>query len=66
MTAKLPKIIKTEREERGWSQLELAKRAGIDRKTVNRVENGKYLPTVDTLVSLSSALGVSVDYLIGS
>lgn len=66
MTERMSEIIKTERQERGWSQLELATRAGIDRKTVNRMENGKFAPTVDTLVSLSTALGVSVDYLLGS
>ena len=64
MTKNLPEIIKTTRQERGWSQLELATRAGIDRKTVNRVENGKYAPTLDTLVSISSAFGVGIHELL--
>ncbi|MFN9904264.1 MAG: helix-turn-helix transcriptional regulator, partial [bacterium] len=31
------------------SQDELAQRAGIDRKTINRIENGHFSPTLDTI-----------------
>jgi transcriptional regulator with XRE-family HTH domain len=54
------------RTKMGWSQLELANRAGLDRKTVNRVENGRFTPSVETLLLVGEALGVSVNNLIGN
>ena len=53
------------RLDNGWSQLELADRAGLDRKTVNRIENGRFQPSVETLLAVSEALGVSVTQLLG-
>jgi transcriptional regulator with XRE-family HTH domain len=57
--------VRTYRSEQGWSQLELANRAGLDRKTVNRIENGRFSPSVETLLAVSTALGVSVNTLLG-
>ena len=54
------------RTKMGWSQLELANRAGLDRKTVNRVENGRFTPSFETLLLVGDALGVSVNNLIGN
>ena len=56
--------LKEARREKGWSQQELAERAGLERKTVNRIENKHYSPSIDTLVSLSNALDVSVQALL--
>jgi transcriptional regulator with XRE-family HTH domain len=58
--------IKALRETNGWSQIELASRAGIDRKTVNRIENGHFSPSIDTLVALGKALDTTTDSLIGA
>jgi transcriptional regulator with XRE-family HTH domain len=58
--------VRTHRTKKGWSQLELANRAGVDRKTVNRVENGRYAPSVETLLLVGDALGVSMNNLIGN
>ena len=41
------------------SQARLAELAGVDRKTINRIENGHFSPALDTLVRLSSALSVT-------
>ena len=46
------------RAERGFSQARLAELAGVDRKTINRIENGHFSPALDTLVRLGVALGV--------
>lgn len=53
------------REARGWSQVELAKRAGIGRATLVAVENGSR-KGVDfaTLEGLAQAFGVPPGYLI--
>lgn len=53
------------REERGWSQEQLAKRAAIDRSQICRYENGRYLPNAITLVRLADELGVTTDELLG-
>ena len=38
------------------SQAALAESAGIDRKTINRIENGHFSPSLDTLTRLSVVL----------
>lgn len=52
------------RTERNLTQTELSVLAGIDRKTINRIENGHFAPSVDTLVRLSMVMRVPVtDFL---
>ena len=46
------------------SQARLAEIAGVDRKTINRIENGHFSPALDTIVRLSVALGVSPSTLL--
>ena len=46
------------------TQDELAQRAGLERKTVNRIENNKLSPTIDTLVRIALVLRTSVSELI--
>ena len=45
---------------RGWSDAQLAERAGVDRAHVNQVKNGRSLPTVATALAIAHALGVPV------
>lgn len=54
------------REERGLTQEELAVRSGVDRKSINRLENASYSPAVDRLYPLAAALGVPVTALFES
>ena len=49
----------TLRAKNDLSQAALAQLAGVDRKTINRIENGHFSPALDTLVRLSSALSVT-------
>ena len=42
-----------------FSQAFLAELAGVDRKTINRIENGHFSPALDTIVRLSVALGIA-------
>lgn len=46
------------REKSGLTQEQLAKAAGVDRKTVNRIENGHFSPSLDTFFRLCVALDV--------
>ena len=41
------------------SQAFLAELAGVDRKTINQIENGHFSPALDTIVRLSVALGIA-------
>lgn len=52
------------RQERGWTQEDLADRVGFDRKSINRVENAAYSPSVDRLFALANALGVTPSELL--
>ena len=54
----------TLRSKHDLSQASLVELAGIDRKTINRIENGHFSPALDTLVRLSSALGVTPSSLL--
>jgi transcriptional regulator with XRE-family HTH domain len=48
------------REESGLSQAQLARESGVDRATINKIEQGKRSPSIATLESLSRALAVEV------
>ena len=52
------------RREAGLSQSELAKLLKVSPSTVGMYEQGRREPSADMLLSLSRALGVSVDYLL--
>jgi transcriptional regulator with XRE-family HTH domain len=59
MTARqLGMALKRLREAKGLSQDALAKKARITREYVNKLEAGKYDPTVGVLKRLAKALGV--------
>ena len=45
------------RLEQGVSQAELARRLGIQRSGINRLESGTQNPTLDMILKISSALG---------
>ena len=43
---------------RGWTDGQLAARAGLDRAHVNQLKNGRALPTVATALAIARALRV--------
>ena len=51
--------LKALREAHGMSQAALAARAGLTREYVNKLEAGRYDPTLGTLGALAKALGVT-------
>lgn len=44
------------REEAGLTQVGLAKASGVDRATINKVEQGKRSPSIETLEKLAAAM----------
>ena len=55
--------IKKFREERVWSQQELADRAGISRAGVSSIETGKLVPSTVAALALAKVLGCTVEEL---
>ncbi len=53
------------RATRGWTQRQLAARAGYSVGVVSRSEAPVRYPSVDALICMAIALGVSIDYLLG-
>ncbi len=49
------------REERGWSQGELAERLDVSRQTVNAIETGKYDPSLPLAFRLARLFGESIE-----
>lgn len=62
---KNPRIAE-ERKKLGLSQEELATRLKISQKSISKYECGTRRPSYETLLSMSSIFGVSVDYLLGN
>jgi|GEM_PF-3466559 len=44
------------RQAAGWTQAELAERAGVRQETVSRIESGKHAPNLSTVDRLDRAL----------
>lgn len=51
------RLVKATRSERGWSLRRLADEAGVSASLLSAVENGKIVPSVSSLFSISDALG---------
>lgn len=59
-------IILELRNQKGWSQDELAEKVFVTRQAVSRWENGETVPNTDTLKLLSQLFDVSINTLLGS
>jgi len=56
MRAVLSRDIVRDRERVGWTQAELARRAGLRVETLNRIETGKHTPSVASIEKIDAAL----------
>jgi putative transcriptional regulator len=61
--ARLENRLKVARAERGLSQGELARIAGVTRQTISSIETGQYLPSALLAFVLADRLGKRVDEL---
>ena len=55
--------IKRLRQERGWSQGQLAQKLKIHQKQISKYERGLHVPSVEVLVQIASIFNVSLDYM---
>jgi putative transcriptional regulator len=51
------------RADKELTQADLAKLAGVSRKTINTVENGVFVPSVQLALVLARTLGTTVEAL---
>jgi transcriptional regulator with XRE-family HTH domain len=54
------KKIRFYRQQKKWSQEQLANKLGKNKSYISRVENGKERPNLEFLVSVADALGINV------
>lgn len=55
--------LKKLRQERDWSQAELAQRLGIHQKQISGYERGVHVPATELLIRMAELFNVSLDYL---
>ena len=55
--------VKDFRKKLDLSQLDLAKKIGVSRQTINMIENNKYNPTLELCINLALALGTDLNTL---
>jgi len=56
-------VIRKTREDRGWSQQELAERAGLSRTGIGAIESGRLVPSTAAALTLAEAFGCRVEDL---
>ncbi|EIA5737576.1 helix-turn-helix transcriptional regulator [Staphylococcus pseudintermedius] len=49
------------RKKCGVSQLELSRKVGVSRQTINLIENNKYNPSLKLCISICLTLGVTLN-----
>ena len=57
------KTIQDMRSEKGWTQMELAEKSGLQQSHISRLEAGVHSPSWKTLEKIANALGVEVGHL---
>ena len=59
------KIISDLRDQKGWSQSELAAKSGISRVMIGKYEREEAIPSIEVAKKIAQAFEVSLDYLAG-
>ena len=62
---KTGKIIAELRDNKGWSQTNLANHSGVSRVMVGKYEREEAIPSIDAAKKIADAFQVSLDYLVG-
>jgi transcriptional regulator with XRE-family HTH domain len=57
-------LIKQEREQNGWTQAELARRAGLAKQVVSNIERGSVIGSINTLAAVAHALDLPMHDII--
>ena len=66
LCARLPGWLRGLRAARQLSTPDLARRAGVTRAMIWRIETGKSIPTLHMVARLTTGLGVTLEELVGA
>lgn len=61
MTPRVQNRIKDLRQQRGWTQQQLADAVGVSRQSINSIECNRYLPSLPLALAFSRVFGCSTD-----
>ncbi len=56
--------VRSARSAKGYSQEHLAELSGVHRTYIGHVENGRVMPSLDTVAMISNALGTTMSDLL--
>ncbi|WP_404444292.1 helix-turn-helix domain-containing protein [Sutcliffiella horikoshii] len=56
--------LKVERNNKGWSQEDLAKQLFVSRQSVSKWENGQSFPSIEIIIRLSDLFEITIDELL--
>jgi transcriptional regulator with XRE-family HTH domain len=59
------KIIATLRDDKGWSQTDLASYSGVSCVMIGKYERGEAVPSIDAAKRIADAFDVFLDFLVG-
>lgn len=65
MNSKTGSRIKQQRERRGWTQLELAEKVGMNNSVLSRIESNKRPVESEELKKFADVFNMSIDQLLG-
>ena len=61
---KIGKFIQELRKEKGYTQIALQMKTGIEQALLSKFENEERVPPTETLIKLADFYGVSIDYIL--
>ncbi len=56
--------LRTLRKSRGYTQIALQMKTGIEQSLLSKFENGERIPPTETLIRLADFYDVSIDYIL--
>lgn len=59
-------VIQRIRKERGMTQEQLGEKVGVDPNSISRIERGRLIPALPTLIDICNALGIGADTVLAA
>ena len=56
--------LKALRKSKGYSQIYVQMKTGIEQALISKFENGERIPPTETLIQFADFYGVSIDYIL--
>lgn len=61
MTTTIRNRVKELRDDRGWTQLQLAEAVGVSRQSINSIERDRYVPSLELALNFARVFSCPVD-----